>query len=229
MPQILNTPNFSSSHHPSILSITAIAEENTDFGGSFVCVCMAGSVIHKDLPTFVEHVFSRVFGRYNPFRIRPCSPVITSNWPLFARQSAECIGTCTLACVPMMAPGCTGQNILVSRASGLRCRPGVKRIDPTKGAREPTKAPRRFLSPFVIQGFCEFLCTTWELTENVQGKTEDTNHRTRSSKCRTHSTTIFRHALFCDFFVSHSLSNSKLTHSRTSTSLFVKKLCQCTD
>ena len=83
------------------------------------------------------------------------------------------------------------------------------------------------LNPFVPQGFSEYSSkgyTSWELSgKKLLCDSEDTSHRTRVSKCRTLSTSIFGHALFCDTFMYR-------IHSRTrdypikncSTSLFVK-------
>ena len=93
----------------------------------------------------------------------------------------------------MTAPGCSSQNMLVSRASCLRCRCGVQNADPTKG--HPNQ--QSIYSPMVHAFMhCHREHKLGAVRKNFPGNSENTNRKTRLSKCRTLS--IMEHAFFWD-------------------------------
>ena len=153
---------------------------------------------------------------------------ITSNWPFFARQSTEFIGISTLVCVPITAPGCSGPNMLVSSRKAVAPPKGQTSRHQAKEHQNPRTHHFASLSPFVTQGFWKFTAQAGSCPKENFRKTEDVNHRSRLSKCRTLSTTIFGHCLFRNV--------SRLTfHSRTRTYQFknchiivCQEFCQCT-
>ena len=93
----------------SILSITVIAWENTDFDCAFMCVCMASlrmklsstKICHNSLKTYYLVYLSLLLDSWFDQILN----VKTSNWPFFARHSTEFIGTSKRVCEPITAPG----------------------------------------------------------------------------------------------------------------------------
>ena len=83
--------------------------------------------------------------------------VITLNWPFFARQSTEFMGTGTLVCVPITAPGCSSQNMLLSSLGA--CGQGQSSRHQAKGHQNPRKYHVASLCPSVTRGFCDFFCS----------------------------------------------------------------------
>ena len=153
-------------------------------------------------------------------------PVNSSNWPFSSRESTECIKTGTVACEPITAPGCRSRNMLVSSLRAVAPPRGQSSRHQAQGHQNPRTHHITSLSPFVTQGFCEFL-SAGTCPKDFYRNTEDISHRSRLSKCRTLSTSIFGHALFRDILPHSSRNRNYLFQN--SFIIVCQEFCQCAD
>ena len=157
---------------------------------------------------------------FAPIRVRPCS--LRHNLKLAFPCSPFCCiywnkhtGLCTNHGSWMQQP--KHALCLEPQLCG-QCRPRVKRVHPTEGHQNPRTHHLASINPSAQAGSCP---------KYYRGKTEDTNQRTRLSKYRTLSSTIFGRVLFLQLFVPHSLSNR--TYSFQNFYIIVcQEMCQCT-
>ena len=136
-------PTHFSSSHPSILSITVTAMENTVFDCAFVCVCMAslrtGLSSTKICENYFFYVFPFVPASFTPIRHNNKLAFLSS--PIYRILWNNHNSLCTNDGPWMQKPkrSCVSSLWAVVPPRGQTCKHRAKR------APERTEAPRRFL------------------------------------------------------------------------------------
>ena len=153
-------------------------------------------------------------------------PVNTSHWPFFARRSAEFIGTGTLVCVPITAPGCRSQNMLASSLMAV----APPRGQPSRHQQRAHQNPRSVVFPMVLTILhCQRKHKLGAARKKISGKLKTLITEHACPKVATLSTTIFGHALFCDFSRFTFILELELTQFKNYHIIVCQEFCQCTD